>query len=233
MYRFKQIKAKYSFVSEMITPWGDRSVYYRTEQVDAVPNMQEGLTFILRGAESELINNVPPKEFDFIMSQLGASLYPIEIQVLKNGEIKKIRKFEEIKKRWETSSKHTLSLYKNAYWVERYVNMTTKNFVSEEQFSRSLMRNSFVQLFFIDEGAKSKEFMLYDFPASGDCKAIHFELISIDYDIYTYRTGQSELRITYTDKGLVDELLFVCRVEVADQGYYTKRIKIKLIENKK
>ena len=187
MYRFKQIKAKYSFVSEVITPLGDSSLYNRTELVDAVHNMQEGLTFILRGAENELINNEPLKEFDFIISQLGASLYPVEMQVLKNGEIKKVCKFGEIKNRWETSSKQILSLYKNAYWVERYINMTSKNLISEEQFFETFIRNSFVQLFYIDKGIEYKKFKLYDFPFSGNYIIMDFKLIAKATYIYRYK----------------------------------------------
>lgn len=34
MYKFKQIKAKYSFFSEVIKPSGERSVFSKIEMVD-------------------------------------------------------------------------------------------------------------------------------------------------------------------------------------------------------
>ena len=174
---------------------------------------------------------------DVMIAELGATLYPVEMQGLKNGEIKKVCKFGEIKNRWETSSKQILSLYKNADWVERYINMTSKNLISEEQFFETFIRHSFVQLLYIDKGIEYTKFKLYDFPFSGTYIIMDFKLIAKDQHIYRYKLMNAandysgEMEISYSEKNMLDKLSFVCHAEVKNEGYYTKRIKIKLIEN--
>lgn len=93
MYRFKQIKAKYNFVSEVVKPSGEHSVYSKTEIVEALPNLVEGLNFFLKGSTDVLIDGLGPENFDLIMHRLGQSLYPIELNVLKTGKIKRVKNF--------------------------------------------------------------------------------------------------------------------------------------------
>lgn len=113
MYKFKQIKAKYNFTSEVIQPSGISCVYTKTEPVTVLPNLVEGLNFTLHGAMEEKINNAPLKDFDLIMSRLGHCLYPIELNVLKTGRLKRIKNFTEIQKRWHEEGKKILSTYCN------------------------------------------------------------------------------------------------------------------------
>ena len=54
MFRFKRIKAQYNFLSEITTPAGGYSVYSKTEQVEALPNLVEGLNFFLKGSTNVL-----------------------------------------------------------------------------------------------------------------------------------------------------------------------------------
>ena len=87
MYKFKQIKAKYNFFSEVIKPSGERSVFSKIEMVDVLPNRGEDLNFILKGSTDVLVDGHEPEDFDLIMYRLGQSLYPIELVVLKTGKI--------------------------------------------------------------------------------------------------------------------------------------------------
>lgn len=243
MYRFKQIKAKYSFVSEVIKASGECSVYSKIEQIETLPNLVEGLNFILRGSEDEYLNGDELSGFDAIMQKLGDSLYPIELQVLKTGKLKRVKNLSEINKRWNNEIKIILTTHKNAYWVERYINMTSKNIRSEESFLNSLSHNSFIQLFFMEENAIEQNINVTAFPfAESACKLdfhlqtsfereCHYKAIigKVDDRICS---GHGDLKIAYAEKGQSVSILFQCMVEFVGEGYYKKRIKIELIENK-
>lgn len=243
MYRFKQIKAKYSFVSEVIKPSGECSVFSKIEQIEAMPNLVEGLNFILRGSEDEYINGDELTGFDAIMQRLGGSLYPIELQVLKAGKLKRVKNLSEINKRWNNETKDILTTHKNAYWVERYINMTSKNIRSEESFLSSLSRNSFIQLFFMGKNVVEQNINMTAFPFADSVFNLYFHLqTSFERECH-YKaiigkvddricSGHGDLKIAYTEKGQPVSILFQCMVEVVGEGYYKKRIKIASIENK-
>lgn len=243
MYRFKQIKAKYSFVSEVIKPSGERSVYSKTELVDALPNLVEGLNFFLRGSTDVLIDGLEPENFNLIMYRLGQSLYPIELNVLKTGRIKRVKNFAEIQKRWDKECKGILATHKNAYWVGRYINITSRNISSEVSFLETLCRNNFIQLFFMEEGAVKQHVELYAFPFADNHIRVEFNLASSSQTEYHYKSeigkidericsGQGELRISYTEKGQPGYIRFLYRVEVPGEGFYSKKMTIKLITDK-
>lgn len=240
MYHFKQLKAKYSFCSQVMKPSGESLVYSKTEHVEVLPNLVEGLNFFLKGSSDERINGSKPADFDNIMLRLGKSLYPIQLQVLKTGRIKRVKYFEEIQKRWSKECKNILLTHKNAYWVERYIHMTSKNVRSEEMFLKTLCQNSFMQLFFLEEGATTQHISLYAFPFADNVMEVDFELKSTRDNEYHYKSEigkvdekigseYSELNFKYTEKGLPENITFHYMAEVVDQGFYTKRITIKLI----
>lgn len=66
MYRFKQIKARYSFVSEVIKPLGECSVYSKTEMIEVLPCLVEGLNFTFKGELQGLV------EKDAVMEITGS-----------------------------------------------------------------------------------------------------------------------------------------------------------------
>ncbi|MCC8171287.1 MAG: hypothetical protein LIP00_05760 [Parabacteroides sp.] len=242
MYKFKQIKATYNFTSEVIQPSGVRCVYTKTELVTALPNLVEGLNFTLHGSIEETINKNPLKDFDLIMSRLGHSLYPVELNILKTGRLKRIKNFIEIKKRWREECKSILSTHKNAYWVERYLNMTSKNTDTEESFTKAFIRNSFVQLFFMEEGAPRQKITVYDFPRGYKPINIDFELEDTVSRQYRYKSSSGNVNditsisgtlfLIYSDKGLPLKIVFLCRIEIAREGYYTKRVQIEQTDQK-
>jgi hypothetical protein len=243
MYKFKHIKARYRFQSETTTPSGECRPYSATYPVSSLLNLVEGLNFTLHGAEDETLDGKPLDDFDLFMSQAGHLLYPVELNVLRDGQIKHQRNYEDIKQRWENGCKNLLSTYSNSYWVERYINMASKRLVAEETFMKAFMRHSFVQLFFMEEGKQRQAYHLYDFPLKGNEINVPFELTESGYGEYHYRTvmenstssilsGDGELRLEYSEKGQPLAVSFYYEVDVRDEGFYSKRINIGLIENK-
>lgn len=243
MYKFKQIKAKYNFVSEVVKPSGECSVYSKTELVDALPNLVEGLNFFLEGSTDVLIDGLGPENFDLIMHRLGQSLYPIELNVLKTGKIKRVKNFAEIQKRWSKECKNILTTHKNAYWVGRYINMTSRNICSEVSFLETLRQNNFIQLFFMEEGAVKQPVELCAFPFADNHIRVGFNLASSNETEYHYKSeigkiddricsGNGELGIRYTEKGQPEYIRFLYRIEVSGEGFYSKRMTIKLITDK-
>lgn len=238
MYRFKQIKARCSFVSEVIKPSGECSVFSKIEQIEVLPNLVEGLNFTFRGATQELIDGIELKDFDLIMSRLGKSIYPIELNVLKNGHIKRLKNYTDIQTRWNKECKNILSMHKNAYWVERYINITSKSVNNENSCTNVLKLNNFIQLLFIDEGALKQRFTLCDFPFGGNKTELEFELATSNANCYCYYSktsdmgGRGEMIVRYTEKGLPENIEFKYLTEVANEGMYRKQISIKLIDKK-
>ena len=243
MYKFKQIKAKYSFVSEVIKPSGERSVYSKTELVDVLPNLVEGLNFFLKGSTDVLVDGLEPENFNLIMCRLGQSLYPIELNVLKTGKIKQVKNYAEIQKRWNKECQSILATHKNAYWIERYINITSKNICSEVSFLETLRQNNFIQLFFMEAGAVKQHIELCAFPFADNHISAGFNLSSSNETEYYYQSeigkidericsGHGELRIRYTEKGQPGYIRFLYRIEVSGEGFYSKRMTIELITNK-
>lgn len=241
MYKIKSLKAIYSFFSEVIYPSGEYIRYSKIEPINVVPNLAEGLNFTLVGGDHEQINGKPLQDFDLIMSQLGHSLYPIELVVLKTGKIKRLKNLEDIKKRWQWKSDEILSTYENAYWVERYIKMTTENLADEETFMNALCRSNFMQLFFMEEAASQQYIQIYDFPFTGKTISATFDMVNSSGLEYRYQSvledadericsGTGEMRVTYSDKGLPLKVAFLYRIEVAEEGYYTKKTEIELVE---
>lgn len=243
MYQFKQLKAKYLFVSEVIKPSGENCIYSKVEVLTALPNLVEGLNFFLEGSFGERINGNALTDFNDVMLKLGQSLYPIELNVLKTGKIKRVKNFEEIQGQWSKECKNILATHKNAHWVERYINMTSKNIRSEESFLRMLRQNSFTQLFFMEEGAIKQHVRLCAFPFADTVIDVEFDVKSSYENEYHYKaeiekvdekigSSHGELEVRYTGKGQPESILFQYRAEVISEGFYTKRITIKLTTNK-
>lgn len=243
MYKFKQIKARYSFVSEVIKPCGERSVYSKIEQIEALSNWGEGLVFCLKGSTSERINGEELAGFDAITLKQGQSLYPIELNVLKTGEIKRVKNFPEIQKRWDKKCKSMLATYKNAYWVRRYINITSRNISSEVAFLEALCQNNFIQLFFMEEGAVKQRIELCIYPFVDKYFCVEFNLTSSNETEYHYKSeignidekicsGYGMLGIRYTEKGQPEHIQFLYQVEVFGKGFYSKKIIIKLTADK-
>lgn len=230
-------------VSEVIKPSGECSVYSKTEKMDVLPNLVEGLNFTFRGASHELINGAGLNDFDLIMSRLGQSIYPIELNVLKIGEIKRLKNFADIQSRWNRESKNILHTHKNAYWVERYINVTSKNLENENRFMNALRCNNFIQLLFIDEATAKQRLILSDFPFVGCNIDVEYNLASSKYDNYHYcseidnvddriRFVRGDIIISYTEKGLPENVSVCYMAEVVNEGFYRKRITMKLIDVK-
>lgn len=242
MYKFKQIKAKYNFFSEVIKPSGERSVFSKIEMVDVLPNRGEDLNFILKGSTDVLVDGHELEDFDLIMYRLGQSLYPIELVVLKTGKIKQVKNFAEIQNRWSKECKSILATHKNAYWVARYINMTSKNICSEVSFLETLGQNNFIQLFFMEQGTVKKHIEMSAFPCVNNHISVEFTLISSNETEYQYKSefgkidekicsGCGELGVRYTEKGQPQYIRFLYRVEVYGEGFYTKIMTISLITN--
>lgn len=243
MYKFKQIKAKYNFFSEVIKPSGERSVFSKIEMVDVLPNQGEGLNFFLKGNTDVLVDGHEPEDFDLIMYRLGQSLYPIELVVLKTGKIKQINNFAEIQNRWSKECKSIIATYKNAYWIERYINITSKNICSEVSFLDTLGQNNFIQLFFMEQGTIKQHIELSAFPCANSHISVEFNLTSSNETGYQYKSkigkidekicsGDGELNIIYTEKGQPEYIRFLYRAEVHGEGFYSKIVTINLITNK-
>lgn len=240
MYRFKHTKAAYQFSAESTLPSGERSRYAKIERINIVPNLIEGWDVIFEGPTGEALNDAPLKDFDLLASQVAQALYPMTINVSKDGAMKRIKDFDGIVQRLSTRRAELLDTHSNAYWVERYIDQCLNNATDEECFRKAIMRNSFMQLFFMQESAPTQHFISYDFPMAGIVLDWDFDLPRHEGSGTKYRTectgdgnpilaGKGELVCRYLEKGLLEEAVLTLETEVRNEGYYDKSVKITLI----
>jgi hypothetical protein len=128
------------------------------------PNMY---SFTVEKKEQVLINGqIPQQIMDRIMLQMGESLYPVQLSVSNDGELMSVENFEIVSQRWNMEAHAQLLKHNNSPTLLRYINNSRKNIESEEALRQSLMRDSFIKLFFcgLFSSKRDYDFVFENFP---------------------------------------------------------------------
>ena len=189
---------------------------------------------------TERINSNPPEDFDFIMSWLGNVLYPMTVCMDDSGEAKGIENIEEVRERYATEGQKIIDYYEQDSLVAEYVKGCIKKVQDEKEVLQCILQSNIYQLATLYMAITAREYRLVDFPFIGD--VIRFSLSIEDEDedeillsipeIKTERKILSHVGKAYvhkTEKGTFDHIQLMLEVEIEDEGYYTRKLELKQI----
>ena len=189
---------------------------------------------------TERINSNPPEDFDFIMSWLGNVLYPMTVCMDDSGEAKGIENIEEVRERYATEGQKIIDYYEQDALVTKYVKGCIKKVQDEKEVLQCISQGNIYQLATLYMAITAREYRLVDFPFIGD--VIRFSLSIEDEDedeillsipeIKTERKILSHVGKAYvhkTEKGTFDHIQLMLEVEIEDEGYYTRKLELKQI----
>lgn len=224
------------FLSVLILPNGSNVSYKK--YVD-ISNLTQYLISISNHS-TERINSNPPEDFDFIMSWLGNVLYPMTVCMDDSGEAKGIENIEEVRERYATEGQKIIDYYEQDALVTKYVKGCIKKVQDEKEVLQCILQSNIYQLATLYMAITAREYRLVDFPFVGDvitfCLSIEDEdeeeiLLSIP-EIKTERKVLSHVGKAYvhkTEKGTFDHIQLMLEVEIKDEGYYTRKLELKQI----
>lgn len=224
------------FLSVLILPNGSNVSYKK--YVD-ISNLTQYLISISNHS-TERINSNPPEDFDFIMSWLGNVLYPMTVCMDDSGEAKGIENIEEVRERYATEGQKIIDYYEQDALVTKYVKGCIKKVQDEKEVLQCISQGNIYQLATLYMAITAREYRLVDFPFVGDvitfCLSIEDEdeeeiLLSIP-EIKTERKVLSHVGKAYvhkTEKGTFDHIQLMLEVEIKDEGYYTRKLELKQI----
>lgn len=224
------------FLSVLILPNGSNVSYKK--YVD-ISNLTQYLISISNHS-TERINSNPPEDFDFIMSWLGNVLYPMTVCMDDSGEAKGIENIEEVRERYATEGQKIIDYYEQDALVTKYVKGCIKKVQDEKEVLQCISQGNIYQLATLYMAITAREYRLVDFPFIGD--VIRFSLSIEDEDedeillsipeIKTERKILSHVGKAYahkTEKGTFDHIQLMLEVEIEDEGYYTRKLELKQI----
>ncbi|WP_314824411.1 hypothetical protein [Prevotella histicola] len=224
------------FLSVLILPNGSNVSYKK--YVD-ISNLTQYLISISNHS-TERINSNPPEDFDFIMSWLGNVLYPMTVCMDDSGEAKGIENIEEVRERYATEGQKIIDYYEQDALVTKYVKGCIKKVQDEKEVLQCISQGNIYQLATLYMAITAREYRLVDFPFIGD--VIRFSLSIEDEDedeillsipeIKTERKILSHVGKAYvhkTEKGTFDHIQLMLEVEIKDEGYYTRKLELKQI----
>ena len=224
------------FLSVLILPNGSNVSYKK--YVD-ISNLTQYLISISNHS-TERINSNPPEDFDFIMSWLGNVLYPMTVCMDDSGEAKGIENIEEVRERYATEGQKIIDYYEQDALVTKYVKGCIKKVQDEKEVLQCISQGNIYQLATLYMAITAREYRLVDFPFIGD--VIRFSLSIEDEDedeillsipeIKTERKILSHVGKAYvhkTEKGTFDHIQLLLEVEIEDEGYYTRKLELKQI----
>lgn len=224
------------FLSVLILPNGSNVSYKK--YVD-ISNLTQYLISISNHS-TERINSNPPEDFDFIMSWLGNVLYPMTVCMDDSGEAKGIENIEEVRERYATEGQKIIDDYEQDALVTKYVKGCIKKVQDEKEVLQCISQGNIYQLATLYMAITAREYRLVDFPFIGD--VIRFSLSIEDEDedeillsipeIKTERKILSHVGKAYvhkTEKGTFDHIQLMLEVEIEDEGYYTRKLELKQI----
>lgn len=224
------------FHSVLIFPNGSNVSYKK--YVD-ISNLTQYLISI-SNYSTERINSKPPEDFDFIMSWLGNALYPVTVCMDDSGEVKGIENIDEVRKRYATEGQKIIDYYEQDSLVTDYVKDCIEKVRNEKEVLLCISQTNIYQLATLYMAITTREYRLVDFPFIGDvitfCLSIEDEdeqeiLLSIP-KIKTERKILSHVGKAYvhkTGKGTFDHIQLMLEVEIEDEGYYTRKLELKQI----
>ena len=224
------------FLSVLILPNGSNVSYKK--YVD-ISNLTQYLISISNHS-TERINSNPPEDFDFIMSWLGNVHYPMTVCMDDSGEAKGIENIEEVRERYATEGQKIIDYYEQDALVTKYVKGCIKKVQDEKEVLQCISQGNIYQLATLYMAITAREYRLVDFPFIGD--VIRFSLSIEDEDedeillsipeIKTERKILSHVGKAYvhkTEKGTFDHIQLMLEVEIEDEGYYTRKLELKQI----
>ena len=224
------------FHSVLIFPNGSNVSYKK--YVD-ISNLTQYLISI-SNYSTERINSKPPEDFDFIMSWVGNALYPVTVCMDDSGEVKGIENIDEVRKRYATEGQKIIDYYEQDSLVTDYVKDCIEKVRNEKEVLLCISQTNIYQLATLYMAITTREYRLVDFPFIGDvitfCLSIEDEdeqeiLLSIP-KIKTERKILSQVGKAYvhkTGKGTFDHIQLMLEVEIEDEGYYTRKLELKQI----
>lgn len=195
LYTFKQLQSKYS-LSVSRGHKGYSSVYVCNVPVSAMAK-GEFVFFTFEKREGLLLDGqVPRQPVDKIMWQLGDSLYPFTFKVSVEGKIIGLENVQDIQGRWSAQATNILKETGGSTAVGRYVSAARRNVTDSGKLQRSLLKDSFVNLFLSTYGT-GMVFTANNFPYPGGHH--NYELVSNEEAEY----GKTVMSDIHGNGGLV------------------------------
>lgn len=232
----------YQFYSEIKFPNGLRTTNSKKINI-SFQRRVAGVSVVFDEITDELVDNFVPHDFDAIMMGLGHTLYPLILTIDIDGKIRSVANWEEVKKRYEKESKRIITYYENALSVRKYVKASLANISSEEAFIKCIRLSNLFQVIRI--GLIHKNSFYYnipDFPSAGQYCSLSFQKErENEHNEMTYAASdekidnvvlskKGQIYLQRDNKGFINIIQMQCNMEIADEGYYIRRIEIKRIE---
>ena len=233
------MKGRFFFLSENIITNGCKQRCERILILDRI-DYHQGSALIINQENGCNINRRSPEEFDLIMSWLGNALYPMTVRMDDSGEAKGIENIDEVRERYATEGQKIIDYYEQDSLVAEYVKGCIKKVQDEKEVLQCILQSNIYQLATLYMAITAREYRLVDFPFVGDvitfCLSIEDEdeeeiLLSIP-EIKTERKVLSHVGKAYvhkTEKGTFDHIQLMLEVEIKDEGYYTRKLELKQI----
>lgn len=230
----------YMFFSEIIFPNGHKYHYNEAFVFSSIRNLGGSSTFHISSMKNSRINYSIPQDFDFIMSWLGNALYPMTVRMDYLGEAKGIENIDEVRERYATEGQKIIDYYEQDSLVADYIKGCIAKVQDEKEVLQCISQTNIYQLATLYMANTAREYRLVDFPFVGDviCFSLSIEdedeeeiLLNIP-EIKTERKVLSHVGKAYvhkTEKGAFDHIQLMLEVEIEDEGYYTRKLELKQI----
>lgn len=230
----------FKYTSSFVFPNGCRSTFTKVENITIRMLEHTLVDFTFLGAKDVLLNNEPLNDATKVAFNLSQSVYPLIFQRDDNGL--KLLNFKMVKHRWEKYCKSTCK-YEMSEYVKKYIKSSAETMKGLSTFLEAIMQGCFIQLILFKEKQESlmtSNFPTYDTLISWQCQENMVESIPQVFFLKAHPLkslpyfveGKGVLEITRTQLGIPKEIHLELRVEMANEGHYSKMVDINLIDEK-
>src|SRR5574344_583370 len=240
MYKLKTAKGSYLCTIELSMPNGKETKLQYIEHISIRTCPIGNYSITLLGTTDETLDGLPMQDFDAVMLLIGKALYPVELNLREDNSIESVSNFDMMKQTWQKRCSNILAIYENADLVKHYIDITAKNIANEATFLSAFMRGGFMPLFLAGEPKATHVFFMYDFPHVGDVTETHFSMPMFNGAEFIYHMPKKEsksffkeyglMHCQYPGSGLPEYIEMERCVEADGEGYYRKKMMIKLIK---
>ncbi|WP_309608996.1 hypothetical protein [Flavobacterium sp.] len=154
------------------------NIHYEIE-VECIDHKNQHFIFEINQKQVFINNTVPDSKIENLLYRAGQTLYPLQLNINKYGQISGIVNYKYIKKRW-LSEKENIKEYYNGETVQKIIDAVDVIVLDENQLLQSLYKNWFFTLFFsplyISYTDALSRLVQRDYPIFGD-KSAKFEAI--------------------------------------------------------
>jgi len=233
----------YLFYSEIRLPNGKRICYSREGDVGVRRKGKQGMEIAFGEITEEKVNHAVPREFDAIMTWMGRALYPVCLTVDSSGKVKSILNWDEVRKRCREEGRRIELYYEQSKLVQTYVQETLKGASTEASLIECLSVSNFFQLVRIALFPnQDTTYIIHDFPSQGEVCTLGFQVDrgNDENETLYIATDKEEdgqvlskegtIRVRYNGEGFPDIIQMQCKIEVAGEGYYVRRVEIQRLE---